>query len=219
MVNVDFNMQTLKHYQNSSDEMYSDLAQQCIDDFTEYGGIVIHFDKKMDNWRKTKSGEEYRNLVQKLDKKRRLVHDNCLHDIDIINRMASSDEPPQKPFATWENGTTVNRTDIGNAIVEQCYEQIRTGLEPKKSKENSITKTRDTMNDYNFMLGFTKYPMVKKDGKYQFVDLFSQKEVPYKTVENYIQGRTQDKDKLQQLTKANELIAQQNTPSPDEPEM
>lgn len=219
MVNVDFNMQTLQHYQKSDDEMYSDLAQQCVDDFDEYGSIVIYFDKKMDNWRKNKTGAEYRNLVQKLDKKRRLVHNNCLHDIDIINRMAAADDPPQKPFATWENGKTVNRTDIGNAIVEQCYEQIKAGQKPQKHKENSVTKTRDTMNNYNYMLGYTKYPMVKKDGQYQFVDLFSQKAVPYATVENYVQGRTKDKDKLQQLTKANELVTKQSTPSPNEPEV
>ena len=73
------------------------------------------------------------------------------------------------------------------------------------------------------MLGYTKYPLVKdpKNKHYAFVDLFSLKHVPYATVKNYVQGRTNDPEKLKILNTANDLVNDQHTrqSSHDEPDL
>lgn len=221
MVNVDFNMRTLDYYLHSDDELNQQSAEMCRNDFAQYGSIVLYFDNKMNHWRKTESAESYRQKVAQLDQKRHMIHNNCLNDIKMLNRMAQMDG--QKPFATWETDGKVNRTDIGNAIVEQCYEQIIQGQTSKEQKENKLIKARNKIDQYNYMLGYTKYPLVKdpKNKHYAFVDLFSLKHVPYATVKNYVQGRTNDPEKLKILNTANDLVNDQHTrqSSHDEPDL
>lgn len=207
MVNVDFNIETLNHYQNSDDDLEKDLGQTCQKDFIEYGQIVTGFDTKMQSWKANKKGDEYRNLVGGLDRKRRMIHNNCLHDINIINRMAKQDGLPA--FVTCDSDNP-NRTDIGNAIIEQCYEKIfkttQKAVAPEKT--NSYAEKRDLMDKYNYMLdGYTKYPLVKNGKNYQFIDMFTQKTVGNKQVTAYVKGRTKDPKKLQIFQQASQMAA------------
>lgn len=212
---MDFNMKTLNYYRNCDDDMKKDLAQNCVDDFTNYGGIVLYFDKKMENWRKNLDAEQFKQKVGHMDRTRKMIHDNCIHDITIMNRMAHNDHI--KPFATWENGgNDISRTDIGKAIIEQCYEQMK-GLDPKAQPgktqaPNKLKSQRDIINNYNYMLGATKYPVIKDEKTHdlKFVDMFTLKQVPYATVKNYTEGRTDDPNKLKMMEAANNLIEQQS---------
>lgn len=204
-VEVNFNFDTLDHYKNSDDDMEQDLAKTCTDDFTEYGKIVATFDQQMDEWKAKESGENYRHLVASLDQKRRMTHDNCLNDINIINRMAKQDGLPAFAVAS---SNTANRTDYGNAIVEQCYEAMtKSQPEAAKNKDNSYKESRNIMNDYNRMLdGYTKYPLVKgKDGNFKFINMFTQNPVDQNTVTNYVKSRTHDNNKIAKLQQAQEL--------------
>lgn len=207
----DFNMQTLNHYLNSDDEFEKSLAEDVKDDFAKYTKIVLTFDDKMNVWREEKSGEDYRRNVSKLDKDRRLLHDNCLHDIDIINRMAKADGI--EPFADFDVNNT-NRRDIGDLILEQHYEnlqndasQINNDAMAQDSKPKSKHhQNRDIMDGYNFSLVFTKYPLVEKDGTYSFIDIFTQDIVEPKAVKTYISNRTNDIDVLKSFDKACDLV-------------
>lgn len=207
----DFNMQTLNHYLNSDDEFEKSLAADVKDDFAKYTKIVLTFDDKMNTWREEKSGEDYRRNVSKLDKDRRLLHDNCLHDIDIINRMAKADS--LEPFADFDVKNT-NRRDIGDLILTQHYENLQTDLSQvnndamaqdskPKSKHH---QNRDIMDGYNFSLVFTKYPLVEKDDTYSFIDIFTQDTVDSKTVKTYISNRTDDDEVLKSFDKACDLV-------------
>lgn len=204
----DFNMQTLNHYLNSDDEFEKSLAEDVKDDFAKYTKIVLTFDDKMNTWREETSGEEYRRNVSKLDKDRRLLHDNCLHDIDIINRMAKADGI--EPFADFDVNNA-NRRDIGDLILEQHYENMKNDIaqannddlnQKPKSKHH---QNRDIMDDYNFSLIFTKYPLVEKDGNYSFIDIFTQDIVEPKAVKTYILNRTDDTTVLTAFDKACDL--------------
>lgn len=205
----DFNMQTLNHYLNSDDEFEKSLAEDVKDDFAKYTKIVLTFDDKMNTWREEKSGEDYRRNVSKLDKDRRLLHDNCLHDIDIINRMAKADGI--EPFADFDVNNT-NRRDVGDLILEQHYENMQKDLsqanndESEQKPKSKHHQNRDIMDDYNFSLVFTKYPLVEKDGTYSFINIFTQDIVEPKAVKTYISNRTNDIDVLKSFDKACDLV-------------
>lgn len=202
--NIDFNMKTLDHYKNDPDEDIRDLATTCVDDFKKYAGIVLRFDDKMQAVKQEKSGQEYREYASKLDKQRRMIHNNCLNDIEIINRLANNDHLP--PFVSYDGDkNALNRTDYGNAILKQCYEEIRNN-EERVVPETKTEHTRDEMDNYNNMLPFNKYPVVKDGKNYKFIEIFTQKETPYKQVEHYIKGRTDDPDKLNYLKEAKSLV-------------
>lgn len=206
----DFNMQTLNHYLNSDDEFEKSLAEDVKDDFAKYTKIVLTFDDKMNTWREEKSGEDYRRNVSKLDKDRRLLHDNCLHDIDIINRMAKADGI--EPFADFDVKNT-NRRDVGDLILEQHYENLQNDIaqannddmaqdSKPKSKHH---QNRDIMDNYNFSLVFTKYPLVENDGAYSFIDIFTQDPIEPNAVKTYILNRTNDTKVLTAFDKACDL--------------
>lgn len=200
-IHVDFNLQTLKHYQNSSDNLEKELADTCQKDFADYGKIVTTFSQQTAEWKKQKSADEYRQLVGKLDHRRREIHNNCLHDIDILNRLAKADGLPAFAIASG----SANRTDFGNAIIEQCYENVfKAQPEAVKTKQNSYANKRDLISSYNNMLGgYTKYPLIKdKAGNYNFCDMWTQEAVAQSQVENYVKGRTSDPAKLDLLNKA-----------------
>lgn len=203
-IHVDFNLKTLQHYQDSSDDMEKDLADTCQKDFADYGKIVTTFSQQTAEWKEEKSADEYRQLVGGLDHKRREIHNNCLHDIDILNRLAKADG--LSAFAVASG--SANRTDFGNAIIEQCYENVFKA-QPKAAnmQQNSYANKRDLINGYNNMLdGYTKYPLIKdKAGGYNFRDMWTQEIVPPSQVENYVKGRTSDPAKLDLLNKAVEL--------------
>lgn len=204
----DFNMQTLNHYLNSDDEFEKSLAEDVKDDFAKYTKIVLTFDDKMNTWREEKSGEDYRRNVSKLDKDRRLLHDNCLHDIDIINRMAKADGI--EPFADFDVNNA-NRRDVGDLILEQHYENLQTDLsqanndESEQKPKSKHHQNRDIMDNYNFSLVFTKYPLVEKDGAYSFIDIFTQDTVEPNDVKTYILNRTDDTNVLTAFDKACDL--------------
>ena len=204
----DFNMQTLNHYLNSDDEFEKSLAEDVKDDFAKYTKIVLTFDDKMNVWREEKSGEDYRRNVSKLDKDRRLLHDNCLHDIDIINRMAKADG--LEPFADFDVKNT-NRRDVGDLILTQHYENMQTDLsqvnndDSEQKPKSKHHQNRDIMDSYNFSLVFTKYPLVEKDGMYSFIDIFTQDTVEPKAVKTYILNRTDNTEVLKSFDKACDL--------------
>lgn len=204
----DFNMQTLNHYLNSDDEFEKSLAEDVKDDFAKYTQIVLTFDDKMNTWREEKSGEDYRRNVSKLDKDRRLLHDNCLHDIDIINRMAKADGI--EPFADFDVNNT-NRREVGDLILEQHYENMQNDAsqinndEQDRKPKSKHHQNRDIMDNYNFSLVFTKYPLVENDGAYSFIDIFTQDPIEPNDVKTYILNRTNDTKVLTAFDKACDL--------------
>lgn len=205
----DFNMQTLNHYLNSDDEFEKSLAEDVKDDFAKYTKIVLTFDDKMNTWREEKSGEDYRRNVSKLDKDRRLLHDNCLHDIDIINRMAKADGI--EPFADFDVKNT-NRREVGDLILEQHYENLQNDIaqanndDLNRKPKSKHHQNRDIMDNYNFSLVFTKYPLVENDGAYSFIDIFTQDIVEPNAVKTYILNRTNDTKVLTTFDKACGLV-------------
>src|SRR5699024_667205 len=134
----------------------------------------------------------------------------CLHDIDIINRMAKADGIG--PFADFDVKNT-NRRDIGDLILEQHYENLQTDLSQANNDamaQDSKPKSkhhqnRDIMDNYKFSLVFTKYPLVEKDGAYSFIDICTQDTVEPNDVKTYILNRTTDIDVLKSFDKACDL--------------
>ncbi|AZA21941.1 DUF3232 domain-containing protein [Lactobacillus helveticus] len=76
--------------------------------FKKYALIVLRFDDQIAAWRSEKSGTDYRN--QHLDQTRTNIHNICLNDIKILNRMAENDGLPA--FADTKD-RKLTRIDIG----------------------------------------------------------------------------------------------------------
>lgn len=122
---VHFNMDVLEYYANSSDNLKKNLARECQTNFKKYALIVLRFDDQIAAWRSEKSGTDYRN--QHLDQTRTNIHNICLNDIKILNRMAENDGLPA--FADTKN-RNLTRTDIGQAIVKLGCEETIANLQP-----------------------------------------------------------------------------------------
>ena len=118
----DFNQTTLMNFLKSSDDMEKELAKSCQRDFMEYAQIVLRFDDQLSTWKVEKSADDYRRAFADLDSKRTMIHNNCLHDIKILNRMAESAQPSLTPFAVIT--PEMNRTNIGNGILKQYYKDL-----------------------------------------------------------------------------------------------
>lgn len=147
MQEVNFNMKVLEHFRKSDDSMYQDIANDCKDDFTNYASLVSNFSQKVNELRETKDTENYQILYSQLDRKRKRIHDNCLEDIKMINRMAKLENLP--PFCNADERH--NRTDIGSAIIEQMHENSRIG-QTRVTKKSKHMENRNKMENYNYML-------------------------------------------------------------------
>ena len=124
---VHFNMDVLEYYANSSDNLKKNLAREWQTNFKKYALIVLRFDDQIATWQNEKSGADHRDAVQHLDQTRTNIHNACLSDIKIINRMAESDGLPA--FADTKN-RNLTRTDIGQAIVKLGCEETIANLQP-----------------------------------------------------------------------------------------
>lgn len=215
MQEVNFNMKVLEHFRKSDDSMYQDIANDCKDDFTNYASLVSNFSQKVNELRETEDTENYQILYSQLDRKRKRIHDNCLEDIKMINRMAKLENLP--PFCNADERH--NRTDIGSAIIEQMHENSRIG-QTRVTKKSKHMENRNKMENYNYMLkgGFTKYPIIKdENGKFKFINLFTIQKVKPAIVEQYVKTRTDDPKKLEFFNTAKQLTEPIKTK--DEPEL
>lgn len=197
---IDFNLNTLKHYQNSSDELDQETAQTTLKDFKDYAKIVSTFDQQMNTWKQELSGQDYRENVGSLDSQRRRIHNQCLSDISILNKMAEMDNLP--PFSNATKDTP--RQDVGQAIIAYGFESV---VNNEQAIMPSKKPTRDTVNDYNYMFSYTKYPLVKKNDQYEFMDLFTGKKADENVVETYVKNRTEKPEDLEKFDDAKNLVA------------
>lgn len=108
----------------SADQMEASLASDCFRDFKNYAQIVIRFDAQVAAWRKEKSGDDYRQSFGRLDSRRTEIHNACLQDIEVLNRLAQTDEENKRSFFKIEKGKIPDRTDFGNAILKQYYQDL-----------------------------------------------------------------------------------------------
>ena len=114
---------TLRHYEKlkREDPEVAELAQTCRQDFIKYSCIVLSFNNQINALRKTKKGEQYREAAKRIDNKRTEVHNSCLADLKIINRISKMEN--LKPFIET-NLVKPTRTDYGAAIIKLCYNRM-----------------------------------------------------------------------------------------------
>lgn len=122
---ITFDMNVPIHFLQSADQMEAGLASDCFRDFKNYAQIVIRFDAQVAAWRKEKSGDDFRQSFAALDSHRTEIHNACLQDIEVLNRLAQTDEENKRSFFKIEKGENPDRTDFGNAILRQYYKDLR----------------------------------------------------------------------------------------------
>ena len=112
---VSFNWTTLEYLRKYADED----GIQVEEHFKEYALIVLRFNDQLTAWRNEMDGQNYRILAQNLDHERSNIHDFCLMDIKLLDRLADINK--QESFVTSQK-TNPDRTDFGQAIVKACCE-------------------------------------------------------------------------------------------------
>lgn len=114
---VSFNWTTLEYLRKYADED----GIQVEEHFKEYALIVLRFNDQLTAWRNEMDGQDYRILAENLDHHRTNIHNFCLSDIKILNRLAEKKQ--QVPFAASSKANP-DRTDYGQAIVKYCCERV-----------------------------------------------------------------------------------------------
>ena len=119
-VNLVFNESVLAHYARA-DQDDAEIVRALYQDFHSYGLIVLSFVNEVNALRAVKKGEEYRLAFGRIDRKRTQIHNDCLADIKLIERLADYDGIG--PFVETKINQP-NRTDYGAAIVKLCYRKM-----------------------------------------------------------------------------------------------
>lgn len=118
--NVSFNQATLDYLQKDPDNNELVIVP-AREHFKEYALIVLRFNDQLSAWRNEMDGQDYRVLAENLDQHRTNIHNFCLSDIKIMNRLA--EKAHQAPFAASSKANP-DRTDYGQAIVKYCCERV-----------------------------------------------------------------------------------------------
>lgn len=118
--NVSFNQATLDYLQKDPDNNELVIVP-AREHFKEYALIVLRFNDQLSAWRNEMDGQDYRVLAENLDQHRTNIHNLCLSDIKILNRLAEKKQ--QVPFAASSKANP-DRTDYGQAIVKYCCERV-----------------------------------------------------------------------------------------------
>lgn len=118
--NVSFNQATLDYLQKDPDNNELVIVP-AREHFKEYALIVLRFNDQLAAWRNEMDDQDYRVLAENLDQHRTNIHNFCLSDIKILNRLAEKKQ--QVPFAASSKANP-DRTDYGQAIVKYCCERV-----------------------------------------------------------------------------------------------
>ena len=118
--NVSFNQATLDYLQKDPDNN-EPVIVPAREHFKEYALIVLRFNDQLAAWRNEMDGQDYRVLAENLDQHRTNIHNFCLSDIKILNRLAEKKQ--QVPFAASSKANP-DRTDYGQAIIKYCCERV-----------------------------------------------------------------------------------------------
>ncbi len=122
---VTLNLSALTPYLSNSDPDISAIVTDALDNFRQYGQIVLRFNEKKATWQTEKSTTDYQQLFSNLDNRRTSIHNACIDNINILNRLIANGTA----FATWDNPNItqvkeIPRSDIGNAILELYVREL-----------------------------------------------------------------------------------------------
>lgn len=122
---VTLNLSALTPYLNNSDPDITAIVTDALDKFKQYGQIVLRFNEKKATWQTEKSTADYQQLFSNLDNRRTSIHNACIDNINILNRLIVDGTP----LASWDNPNIkeirdIPRSDIGNAILELYVREL-----------------------------------------------------------------------------------------------
>lgn len=120
---VVLNEAILSFYENlgDKDSEKTQLARTCRQNFIKYSCIVLSFSEQMNALRMSKKNDDYQTEAKIIDHQRTQVHNNCLDDIKIIDRLTKIDK--LQAFVS-KSITAPNRTDYAAAIIKLCYRKV-----------------------------------------------------------------------------------------------
>lgn len=122
---VRLNLSSIKPYLDNSDPDITAIVTDALDNFKQYGQIVLRFNEKKATWQAEKNTADYQQLFSNLDNRRTNIHNACIDNINILNRLIVYGTP----FASWDNPNItqikeIPRSDIGNAILELYVREL-----------------------------------------------------------------------------------------------
>lgn len=122
---ITLHLSALTPYLNNSDPDITAIVTDALDKFKQYGQIVLRFNEKKATWQTEKNTADYQQLFSSLDNRRTSIHNACIDNINILNRLIVDDTP----FVSWDNPNItqikeIPRSDIGNAILELYVREL-----------------------------------------------------------------------------------------------
>jgi len=101
-----------------------DIIFGALSAFEEYHSAIFNMETKIMVYRNTLDGEEYQNLVKKLDKNRTINHNSVLSSVNILNRLANSNALPMV-YDGIVSEERPYRRDVANAVLEYIEQVIK----------------------------------------------------------------------------------------------
>lgn len=107
----------LDHYLNSDDNLVKEFVEESIEDFNKYVEVVATHKDTLNSYKEQYSGQDYRDMVQKLDDHRTSIHNKCINDINVIDRAARKDNLVFCKTPGSKKLEDAHRMDLGKAIM------------------------------------------------------------------------------------------------------
>jgi len=112
-------------YQTNEDDDGLDMIFEQLASFEEYHSAIYSMETKLKvRSAKSMEGEEYRLMVQSLDKKRTMQHNRVLIAVNILNRMAAK-EGLELIYNGIVSEERPYRREVANAVLEYVEKVIR----------------------------------------------------------------------------------------------
>ncbi|MCT7789749.1 MAG: hypothetical protein N4R38_00265 [Lactobacillus crispatus] len=116
---ITFNRDTLNYYLENGNEYIKATVKNCQNDFADYGIIACTLDGQASE--EDKDNKKYREVRERMNQKRISICNNSLVYTNLINKLA---EQEHKALFLDSDIERWSKSDIGNAILQYCIEQI-----------------------------------------------------------------------------------------------
>ncbi len=110
---------------HNTDKETLDIIQDCLHSFEQYHSAIYEMETKMRIYSyESMDADEYKTMVEEMDRRRTRMHNSVLASVNILNRLAESQN-----LAPVYDGTVSeekpHRREVANAVLAYVEEAIK----------------------------------------------------------------------------------------------
>lgn len=110
---------------HNTDKETLEIIQECLHSFEQYHSAIYEMETKMHIYSyKSMDADEYKTMVEEMDRRRTRMHNSVLASVNILNRLTASQN-----LAPVYDGTVSEekpyRRDVANAVLAYVEDVIK----------------------------------------------------------------------------------------------